>query len=224
MNDRDRPHRPELERREAEGPVVVDLHEPIYREMAEPRDGYEPAPSWLVFLCLFIMGFGGWYLGMYSGAFSPKVYNENPAAGVRSAPPAAPRKIDPKVLGRRVFNNCMSCHQQDGQGVPDNYPPLAGSEWANGRADVAAAIVLHGLEGPIEVEGRHFNQVMPSWKHLTDEQLAAVLTYVRGSWGNSGGPVKPALVAAVRKATGEISRSLRAEDLMRFKAGPPLGG
>jgi len=64
---------------------------------------------------------------------------------------------------------------------------------------------------------------MPSWKHLTDEQLAAVLTYVRGSWGNSGTPVQPVLVAAVRKATGDMSRALRSDDLARLKAGPPLG-
>ena len=52
-----------------DGTPVLDLHEPIYREMAEPRDGYEPMPTWLVFLCLAVMGFGGWYLGMFSGGF-----------------------------------------------------------------------------------------------------------------------------------------------------------
>ncbi len=52
-----------------DGTPVIDLHEPIYREMAEPRDGYEPMPPWLVFLCMAIMGFGGWYLGMFSGGF-----------------------------------------------------------------------------------------------------------------------------------------------------------
>ena len=64
----------EITERPVEGRPVVDLHEPIYREMSEPRDGFEPPPTWLVFLCLAIMGFAGWYLGMYSGGFRADVY------------------------------------------------------------------------------------------------------------------------------------------------------
>lgn len=198
-----------------DGPDVIDLHEPIYREKAEPRDGYEPMPTWLVFLCLALTGFGGWYLGTFSGGFSPDAYNESgpggAAAATSSTAPAA--GVDPMVLGKRVYNNCMACHQRDGQGVAGNYPPLADSEWVNGSRTTLAALVLHGLEGSVQVDGKTYNQVMPSWRHLTDEQIAAVLTYVRASFGNSSEGVDPELVAAVREQTSDRNRAWHADEL-----------
>ncbi len=211
-----------LTRRESDATEVVDLHEPIYREMAEPKDGYEPPPTWLLFFCLALMGFGGWYLGTYSAGFDPSVYNESSSARPAAAA-ATPTPVNPMVLGKRVFNNCMACHQADGRGVPGNYPPLDGSGWAQGRPDVLAALVLHGLEGPITVEGQTFNQVMPKWSHLSDEQLAAVLTYVRGSWSNSAPPVTPELVAAMRDRTADRTGSWTVAELtsLRDSTEPP---
>jgi mono/diheme cytochrome c family protein len=197
---------------------VVDLHAPIFRENAEPRDGYEPPPMWLWFFCLALVGFGGWYLGVYSGGFRAGVYD--PSAGQTAAVREAvrePAKVDPMVLGKRVFNNCASCHQPDGTGVPGNYPPLAGSRWATGRPDLAVGIVLHGLEGEITVEGATYNQVMPAWSHLSDEQIAAVLTYVRASWGNDAPPVQPAMVAAVRDRTADRTGSFTVADLEDYR-------
>jgi mono/diheme cytochrome c family protein len=192
-----------LDRKESDAVQVVDLHEPIYRELAEPEDGYEPPPTWLLFLCLGLMGFGGWYLGEFSASFDPAVYDER-ARGARAvAVSTEAAALDPMVLGKRVYNNCMACHQRDGAGVPGNYPPLAGSSWVTGRADVLANILLHGLEGPIEVLGESYNQVMPGWDRLDDEQIAAVMTYVRGSFGNDAGPVSAELVATVRERGAE---------------------
>ncbi len=200
-----------------DGKTVLELHEPIYREMAEPRDGYEPPPTWLVFLCLAIMGFGGWYLGMYSGSFSPDVYNETggPVGGLRVEVESG-AAVDPMVLGKRIYNNCMACHQRDGLGVPGNYPPLTGSEWVHGAPGLLAALVLHGLEGVVEVKGETYNQVMPKWSHLTDDQVAAVLTFIRGSWDNAAGPVSPELVAAVRAQTSGRARPWTAPELEEF--------
>jgi mono/diheme cytochrome c family protein len=189
---------PPLRRSDDDVTPVVDLHEPIYREMAEPEDGYEPTPTWLLFLCLALVGFGGWYLGTFSGGFDPSVFDERARATGAKAVVKEAAPVDPMVLGARVYNNCMACHQRDGSGVAGNYPPLAESEWVQGRAEVLAALVLHGLEGPITVRGASYNQVMPAWSHLTDEQIAAVLTYVRASFGNAAPAVAPELVAAVR--------------------------
>jgi len=214
------PREPEgdaLTRRESDATEVVDLHEPIYREMAEPKDGYEPPPTWLLFFCLALMGFGGWYLGTYSAGFDASVYNESSAARPAAAA-ATPTPVDPMVLGKRVFNNCMACHQENGRGVPGNYPPLDGSPWVQGRPDVLAALVLHGLEGPVTVEGQTFNQVMPKWSHLTDDQLAAVLTYVRSSWSNSAPPVEPGLVAAMRDRTADRIGSWSIAELEQLRA------
>ncbi len=209
----------------AEGTPVVDMHEPIYREMAEPRDGFEPPPTWLVFLCLAIMGCAGWYLGMYSGGFRPDVYDEKGwQSGAGQSQVAEVARLDPMVLGKRVYNNCLACHQQDGLGVPGNYPPLDGSEWVRERPAAMTAIVLHGLEGPVEVQGQSYNQVMPKWSHLTDEQLAAVLTFVRGSWGNQSGPIEPGFVAAARAQTADRSSPWKVAELELFEAAfvPPV--
>lgn len=179
---------------------VVDLHEPIAREMAEPRDGHEPAPLWLVFAMMALLGWGGWYLGTYSGGFESAIYDERggvPAAVAR----VSPEPVDPMVLGRRVYANCQACHQADGSGVPGNYPPLAASPWVAGDPVTLAHIVLHGVQGEWISKGATFNQAMPGWSHLSDDQIAAVLTYVRGSFGNDAGAVAPDLVLAAREAS-----------------------
>lgn len=192
-----------LDRHEDETGAVVDIHEPIYREQAEPRDGYEPVPLWLMFAALGLMGVMGWYLGMYSGGFRPDVYDERALlkGGLTLAEERAPEPVDPMVLGKRVYNNCQACHQADGLGVAGNYPPLDGSSWVTGRPDVLAALLLHGLEGRITVEGEVYNGVMPPWSHLSDEQIASVMTYIRSSWSNRAPAVDPELVAAVRSHT-----------------------
>lgn len=192
------------ERDEKLKPDVQALHAPQMREMAEPTDGFEPTPVWLV-LCFFALaGWGGWYLATYTYSFNSKIYTDDPrnalaAAGVR--PPE--KKEDPLVLGKRVFNNCTQCHQTNGMGLPGSYPPLGGSEWVNGSPQQVVRILLHGIEGPIKVEGATYNQQMPSWSKLRDEQIAAVATYIRASFGNASGPVEEAMVAEIRKSTGD---------------------
>lgn len=210
-----------------DGTPVLDLHEPIYREMAEPRDGYEPMPTWLVFLCLAVMGFGGWYLGMFSGGFRGDSYSEFGWGSSAPSTAAPAQQLDPMVAGARVYNNCAACHQRDGEGVAGNYPPLAGSEWVSGSEVRLAALVLHGLEGSITVRGQSYNQVMPAWSQLSDEQIAAVLTYIRGSWGNSAGAVAPELVAAVRAQTDGRRRPWTTDELDELAiavATPEAGG
>lgn len=203
---------------------VIRLHEPIARELEEPRDGFEPTPMWWVFAVMALLGWGGWYLGTYSGNWRADVYDERPgvaAAAAASAPPTA----DPMVLGKRIYANCQACHQADGRGVPGNYPPLAGSSWVTGSPETLVRILLHGVEGELEVGGRRYNQAMPPWKHLRDEQLAAVATYVRGAWGNAAPPVEVDTVGAVRAATAARSRAwTMAELLSTERAGPLVAG
>lgn len=207
-----------LDRREADTTEVVEMHAPIYREMAEPRDGYEPVPLWLMFFCFALTGFGGWYLGNFSGGFDPNAYDETAGARGAATVAATPTPVDPMVLGKRVYNNCMACHQADGAGVAGNYPPLDGSSWATGRPDVFAALLLHGLEGPIEVKGVTYDNVMPPWDHLSDEQLAAVMTFVRRSWSNRASEVSPGLVAAVRERVGDRRNPWRVAELEELEA------
>lgn len=105
--------------------------------------------------------------------------------------------------GKEGFTSrCMVCHQMDGAGMPGAFPPLAGSEFVNGPPEHHIAIVLRGLTGKIRVKGANFNGDMPAWAGvLTDEEIAAILTYERTSWGNTGTPVTAQQVAAIRKLT-----------------------
>ena len=101
--------------------------------------------------------------------------------------------------GKAVFLvNCAACHQPNGRGGGP-YPPLAGNPAVN-AADSAALIqtVLNGRTGPITVNGVQYGGNMPSWRELSDADIAAVLTYVRSAWNNSAPAVSADQVAAAR--------------------------
>jgi mono/diheme cytochrome c family protein len=93
---------------------------------------------------------------------------------------------------------CLSCHQEQGEGIEDVYPPLAKSDYL--MADKVRSIkqTLHGLSGEIKVNGKTYNGEMSSFD-LTDEEVSDVLNYVRNSWGNKGAAVTPQEVSAARK-------------------------
>ncbi|HEY5951784.1 MAG TPA: copper-containing nitrite reductase [Kofleriaceae bacterium] len=94
---------------------------------------------------------------------------------------------------------CAACHQAQGQGLPGTFPPLAKSDYlASTAPDKLVGHLVHGLQGPLTVNGAAFNGVMPPLSFLTDEEIAGALTYVRSSWGNSLSAVKPETVAKVR--------------------------
>ncbi len=179
---------------------VQAMHAPIMRERAEPRDGYEPIhPVWALLFGAFLF-WGGWYLGRYSGDFRVDVLDEKKSLGAAAV---AAQPIDPVVLGERLYQGrCLACHQADGKGRPGQFPPLAGSEWVLGPPATLARIVLHGLQGKINVNGETYNGQMPGMaSQLTDAQIAAVLTYIRQAWGNQADPVEGKVVAAARQAT-----------------------
>jgi mono/diheme cytochrome c family protein len=121
--------------------------------------------------------------------------------------------------GRQVYAaTCLACHQGGGTGTPGMFPPLAGSEWVNAEGHQRIIrIVLNGLSGPIEVAGAQFNNVMVPWRDtLKDEDIAAVLTFVRSEWGNKGDPVTVEEVKAVRDATKDRGGPWTADELKQI--------
>lgn len=108
------------------------------------------------------------------------------------------------VAGRLLYlTTCANCHGTDGKGLSRFAPPLIGSEWVLGDEKRLSLILLHGLEGPVEVNGKHYDSpeilpVMPSHSTMTDEGIAAVLTYIRNEWGNNGGAVSRRTVGMTR--------------------------
>ena len=118
--------------------------------------------------------------------------------------------------GRAVYGSlCGLCHGNDGFGKPGQVPPLAGSEWVNAKGvQRLARISLAGLNGKIQVGGRDWNLSMAAMgAALSDADLAAVLTYVRQSWGNQAGAVTADEVQAVRAAIGARPQPMTGEQL-----------
>lgn len=106
--------------------------------------------------------------------------------------------------GRQQFIICGACHGQNGEGTAAA-PPLAGSEWVNGPPENLIRIQLRGLTGPITVKGMEFTSAagMMPLAYQTDEQIAAVLTHIRSSFGNRASAVTAAEVAALRSEVGK---------------------
>jgi mono/diheme cytochrome c family protein len=120
--------------------------------------------------------------------------------GVPPPPGAAKTKPERIALGRRLFTSiCAACHQPTGLGLPNMFPPLAGSDYLNADKNRAIQTVLFGRQGEVVVNGLKFNNNMPKFP-LTDDDIANVLTYVYNSFGNSGLEVTPAEVKALRSA------------------------
>jgi mono/diheme cytochrome c family protein len=101
--------------------------------------------------------------------------------------------------GAVVYKNvCITCHQADGGGLPPINPPLIKTTYVLGDKARLSHIVLAGLAERIEIDGEEYKQPMPAQAHLTDQQIADVLTYVRNSFGNKASVVQVAEVKAVR--------------------------
>ena len=204
------------------GTDLQQLMKPLYREHDEPRDGFEPVPVWMAALFGGLLFWGGWYFASYSGDYRGDALDRRaPRAAEVAAIPDTPEKL--AELGRTLFANCALCHQAEAGGLPGRYPPLKDSEWVVGEQASAgrlARIVLYGMEGEIAVKGEKFAGPMPGFGGLwKDDQIAAVLTYIRGAWGNTASAVTPAEVAAIRAMdVGRPTNGLRpvtAEELLK---------
>jgi mono/diheme cytochrome c family protein len=113
------------------------------------------------------------YLATYLGP--------NPPPATKASAPAAAKPVDGAAL---YTEQCSGCHQPQGQGVKDQFPPLAGNHDLYLAADFPVKVVLFGLKGKITVAGANYDNEMPAFGHLSDAEVAAVINYVRGAWGN----------------------------------------
>ncbi|MGM5470862.1 copper-containing nitrite reductase [Flavobacteriaceae bacterium LMO-SS05] len=109
------------------------------------------------------------------------------------------KSFDEKMeFGKRVYmQTCFACHQAEGQGIPNAFPPLAKSDYLNADVDRAIGIVLHGKTGEITVNGQKYNSVMTR-QMLSTDQIANVMTYVYNSWGNSKKVITKEMVEKVK--------------------------
>jgi len=98
---------------------------------------------------------------------------------------------------------CASCHQRDGKGDNNRFPPLVDSEWVAGDEERLINIVLNGYQGEINVNGKSYNGIMPANTHLDDHAIASILTYIRSRFAKKRDPVSELQVSKVRKATSK---------------------
>ena len=121
--------------------------------------------------------------------------------------------------GQQLFTlYCSACHGADGKGATGGtFPPLSESPWVAGDADRATKIALKGLTGPVDVLGKTYNLEMPpQGAVLPDDQLAAILTYVRSAWGNQAGAVTPDFVKTVRASVTDRNTAWTAEEILKL--------
>ena len=186
---------------------------------AEPSAARSTVPMWIFALTLVLLYLGAVYFDQHSGWFNPKVYN--PYGSAIEVDAYQPKSGAAAVLarGKVVYEQvCGLCHGVDGLGKPGQAPPLAGSEWVNAKGDARLAhIPLSGVAGDIKVEGKDWNLSMAAMgAALSDADLAAVLTYVRSSWGNKAGEVSADDVKKVRDAVSKNPQPLSGDQLTKM--------
>ena len=138
------------------------------------------------------------YLGEKAVAGAARIVGEA-AAAMQAGSVTKEQQLD---AGQMLYNGtCSVCHQNNGQGLPAVFPPLANSDYLMADKRRAIEIVLNGMTGPVTVNGEQFNSVMPPMSQLTDDEVANILTYVLNNWGNDDGVVTSPEVAEVREAT-----------------------
>ncbi len=226
MPDADTPRPPEDSSAEGEATKSTESQEPIdqlrplFREQPLPPEGGEAPPMWLWMTIFGVVLFGAYYLGSYVGDFSPYPWLQQPEL-TRAAPAGAAAGVS--VDGAQIYSSrCASCHQANGQGVSGVFPPLDGADWVTGDKGRIIRILLHGMQGEVEVQGVAYNGVMPAWQNqLSDAEIAAVITHVRQTWSNDASEVTTGEVGRVREATTGRTAAWTAEEL---NANPGIPG
>ena len=172
------------------------------REKSLRENGMEPVTLYLIVISAIIVLAGGAVMGQ-AGAFFG--YNELVKDGyMRGKSPIA--EEDPVIPlaalaflqkeGQKNYSACSGCHQPSGAGQPGSIPPLAGSEWVNGNTEKLLLIMHNGVQGPIEVAGATYSTQMEAiGANFGPKEMAAVMTYIRTSWGNTGDIVTPEMAA-----------------------------
>jgi mono/diheme cytochrome c family protein len=175
--------------------------QPRQREYDDPDESNRPLP-WLfgVFAAGMVV-WGGVYIMGPSARGNPSLGDGRTLAALEAAPAGV-------VDGAQLFTGkCAGCHQATGQGVAGVFPPLVASDWVTGSDARLVQILLHGVQGPMDVNGVTYNGLMPAWKSLSDEEIAAISTYIRSNWGNSASAVSAELVATERTRTADRTAS-----------------
>lgn len=145
---------------------------------------------------------------LYSGVKQEGIYNpeggtlqEMPTDNTKKEASISNKTLAQKIeSGKQIYTKtCFACHQANGEGIANAFPPLANSDYLNADVKRAIGIVLHGKTGEITVNGNKYNSIMTK-QTLNDEEIAEVLTYVYSSWGNKKAEVTTKMVSEVKNS------------------------
>jgi mono/diheme cytochrome c family protein len=187
-------------------------NQPVSNAPADSGAKDPVVPIWLIVVCFLLAYWGAVYFDEHGGWFDTQIYT--PYVSADDLQKYQVGGTDIKVLGKQVYDRtCFACHQPSGMGTPGSFPPLVGSDWVNEKEPGRIIrLVLHGFRGPgLVVSGKPFETTgqMTAFGEaappagLTDEEIAAVLTFVRGNaeWHNNASPVTEEQVKAIRDKT-----------------------
>ncbi len=179
-----------------------DLTPQASRENPDPEEAGNPIPRWVLGLAVLLALGCVYYILRVNVSTATEYGDQRTVSALRQQPKPAGGGAS-AADGATIFAaRCAACHQAAGAGLPGVFPPLAGSNWVNGRDTTVIQIVLHGIQGSLTVNGVKYNGAMPTFgAQLSDAEIAAVLTHVRSHWGNTAGAVGAQQVAAQRAAT-----------------------
>jgi mono/diheme cytochrome c family protein len=173
---------------------------PRLRENEDPNESNRPLPWFLVMSLGAMAMWGAFYIYSTPSGEDSAFGDQRTVASLR--PPVVLAGAAATVDGKQVYGaKCAACHQGSGLGVAGVFPPLAASEWVIGDEKILANILLHGVNGEMVVKGITYKGAMPAWNSLSDDELAAVLTYIRSEWGNAAPPIKPETITSQRELT-----------------------
>ncbi len=198
---------------------VFGIHRQAFREQPEPEEGLERPPWWLWAVSVLLIFWAGFYLGRYGGIFGPYVHVlPRDTVDLTGMSPVS-QDLEDKVDGSQVYSSiCAACHQTNGEGISGAFPPLAGSDWLVRDPQTPIRTVLHGLQGELAVRGETYNNVMPEWgSKLSNQEIAAVLTYARKNWGNSAEEVTAEMVEKIRRQTADRTNPWQPEELEKLR-------
>ncbi|MCU0793139.1 MAG: cytochrome c [Opitutaceae bacterium] len=221
---------PQHERAEQAGAndqSIQKVHAILLREKEEPSEGFTPMPLFLLGIISTMILVCSIYVVHYRGDFDPLVYDHRYDAVAAKAAASGPKVLTPEqfvAAGKRQYATCVACHQASGLGVAGVYPPLAASEWVLGNEERLIRVLLHGLNGPIQVKGNTYNGLMPAFGKVpgggynwSNERIAQVLTYIRQEWGNTAAPITTEKVAEVLKAEAARTKPWTQDELKPFE-------
>ncbi len=203
------------------------------REHPDPVEAQHPFPGGLLLFFGVIVCFAGVYLGVYHGGFRGNIYNESEStpdllSSKKVAAPGVSQVAAELTLveqGKAVYANCQPCHQASGLGIAGQFPSLVAADWVTGSEKRLVAILLKGLVGPMKVGDTVYNGAMPAWeKALSEKKIAAVVSYVRASWGNTAPEISEAKVAAAKKEFASRVDPWTEADLLAIPANAVLEG